>query len=388
MFSNSTPLNWHSTLRRLRKEGDMGQLGRDMGILPGRKTFTSQLMGMVTKHRPTQVISEAAAPLEKSVNKLHKVNKRLQKVVKKAGATKEDAPVPTDSTEIEGALEAIPPGPKHAETPPKAAKPPTPKPPTPTPATEENKEEEEEEDEAAAAYKRASARKKARSSVKKASSLSSRSGGTGGRTLSYGDEEGYVTASSGEEEGSPLRRTSKTPAPKTPKAPSTVKSATAAMLSTAVSPAIARAITKRAPISTPKSPDDPLERMEQGLQQRQAKPKTPKPSAKSPKKRKGVLHAIGDAIHTMFGKTHTEPLLPVIQPAKKTPKRTPKKGLNLVYKPPVQAVPEQPKVEQPKEQAEQPRALNEGVTRHGKNGTIFRKGGRIISAANAYKSGQ
>ena len=353
MFSNSTPLNWHSTLKRLRKEGDMGQLGRDMGILPGRRTFTSQLMGMTTKHRPTQVISEAAAPLEKSVNKLHKVNKKLQKVVKKAGASKEDAPVPTDSTaEVEGALEAIPSGPKHAETPPKAPriarKPPTPPPPTfPTP-----------------------------------------------ERVPW-DEEYYSVASSDEEN----ERPPKTPAPKTPKAPTTVKSATAALLSTAVSPAIARAITKRAPISTPKSPDDPLERMEQGLQQRQAKPRTPKPSAKPPKKKKGMLHAIGDAIHNMFGKTHTEPLLPVIQPAKKTPKKTPKKGLNLAYK---QAVPEQPKqaVEQPKEEPKmepkvEPKVepkewtLNEGVTQHtsAKGHTIYRKGGRIISAANAYKSG-
>jgi hypothetical protein len=97
----------------------------------------------------------------------------------------------------------------------------------------------------------------------------------------------------------------------------------------------------------------------------------------------------------MFGKTHTEPLLPVIQPAKKTPKKTPKKGLNLAYK---QAVPEQPKqaVEQPKEEPKvepkmepKERTLNEGVTQHtsAKGHTIYRKGGRIISAANAYKSG-
>jgi len=78
MFSNTTPLNWHGTLRRLRKEGDMGQLGRDMGILPGRKSFTAQLMGLTTKHRPTHVINEAAAPLAKKVDKVHKVNNKLQ----------------------------------------------------------------------------------------------------------------------------------------------------------------------------------------------------------------------------------------------------------------------------------------------------------------------
>jgi len=132
MFSNTTPLNWHSTLRRLRKEGDMGQLGRDMGVLPGRKTFSSQLQGMVTKHKPSYMISEAAAPAAKRVNKVHKINKKLQSEVKKARASASDAPTST-STAINtpanvaanaaanaattAALQNIPPGPGTSHTP-------------------------------------------------------------------------------------------------------------------------------------------------------------------------------------------------------------------------------------------------------------------------------
>ena len=64
MLSNTSPLNWQSTLRRLRKDAQMGQLGKDIGILPGRKTFNAQLNGLTTKHRPTHVISAAAEPAE------------------------------------------------------------------------------------------------------------------------------------------------------------------------------------------------------------------------------------------------------------------------------------------------------------------------------------
>ena len=120
MLNNNTPLNWHGTLRRLRKEGDMGQLGRDIGILPGRKTFSAQLMGLTTKHKPTHIISEAAAPESKAV-KAHRANKKVKSTVKSAGATGEYEGHTADTNQkITEALEAIPTGPGAPHTPQKA----------------------------------------------------------------------------------------------------------------------------------------------------------------------------------------------------------------------------------------------------------------------------
>jgi hypothetical protein len=268
------------------------------------------------------------------------VNKKLQAEVKKATASDFDAaPVITKSTEdVETALEAIPHGTKHPETPGKFV--------TPKKPTTENTPQ----------------------------------------TVTP-NNEGYVSA---QEEETPAQK--KTPTPMTPAIPaptSTIKSATAELLSTAVSPGVARAVSKRAPITTPKSPDDPVERMEQGLQPRKSKSQTPRSTPK-PRKKKGMVEAIGDVIGNLFGgapKAKEEPILPITRPTKASPRRTPKKGLNLTFK-----TPEQPTAaKQPSPQpAQQPdKVLNEGVTRHvsAKTGqVIFRKGGKITSAANAYKS--
>ena len=182
-----------------------------------------------------------------------------------------------------------------------------------------------------------------------------------------------------------------TPVPLTPivsEPKSTIKSVTAALLTSALSPGVTQAISKREPITTPKSPDDPLERMEQGLQPRKIKSQTTKSSAK-PRKKKGMVEAIGDVIGNLFGgapKAKEEPILPITRPTKASPKRTPKKGLNLNFKTPESSVSQQITQSQ---QPEQPKVLNDGVTRHvsAKTGQIiFRKGGKITSAANAYKS--
>ena len=111
MFSNTTPLNWYNTLRRLKKEGDFnGYLGKELGFLPGHKAFTSKLLGLPTKHRPSLVISEAAAPVAKKVNRVHKVNKKLQEDVKNAGVL--------TSEEIAAELPSTPPEPETIYAPP------------------------------------------------------------------------------------------------------------------------------------------------------------------------------------------------------------------------------------------------------------------------------
>jgi len=119
MFSNTTPLNWYNTLRRLKKEGDFnGYLGKELGLLPGRKAFASQLQGLTTKHRPTHVISEAAAPLAKKVNKVHKVNRKLQEDVKKAGVLSSEMPSnPVDSTPAAESPSEVPQAPSEVSHP-------------------------------------------------------------------------------------------------------------------------------------------------------------------------------------------------------------------------------------------------------------------------------
>jgi len=89
MFSNITPLNWFNTLRRLKKEGNFdGHLGKELGLLPGRKAFASQLQG-VTKHKPTRILTEAATPETKHV-KPHKPRKGIKAMLAQSGAIGED----------------------------------------------------------------------------------------------------------------------------------------------------------------------------------------------------------------------------------------------------------------------------------------------------------
>jgi hypothetical protein len=89
MFSNTTPLNWYNTLRRLKKEGDFnGHLGKELGLLPGRKAFTSQLMG-ATKHKPTHILTEAATPATKHI-KAHKPRKNVKALMAQYGASEGD----------------------------------------------------------------------------------------------------------------------------------------------------------------------------------------------------------------------------------------------------------------------------------------------------------
>jgi hypothetical protein len=88
---SSTPLNWHSTLRRLKKDpayGGLGALGRQMGVIPGggKALLHNAVLGVVTKHRPTTVLQNAAKDLEKVVEKPHKPNKKLKSEIKKASA--------------------------------------------------------------------------------------------------------------------------------------------------------------------------------------------------------------------------------------------------------------------------------------------------------------
>jgi len=86
MFSNTTPLNWFNTLRRLKKEGNFeGHLGKELGLLPGRKAFTSQLQG-ATKHKPTHILTEAATPATKHI-KAHKPRKNIKVAMALSGAT-------------------------------------------------------------------------------------------------------------------------------------------------------------------------------------------------------------------------------------------------------------------------------------------------------------
>ena len=98
MFANSSPLNWHSTLRRLKKEGNMGDLGKELGVIPGKKSLENMLNGAV-KSRPSHIIKVATNPAKKVVDNVHKPNKRVKKVVQQAGATDGGSEIVQEATQ-------------------------------------------------------------------------------------------------------------------------------------------------------------------------------------------------------------------------------------------------------------------------------------------------
>ena len=102
MMSSSTPLNWHSTLRRLKKDDVMGGLGKELGILPGRKkSLEAMLSGAISKSTP--ILASAAISPVKVVNRIHKPNRATKKVVSEASATDkaESATAPPKQTDVE-----------------------------------------------------------------------------------------------------------------------------------------------------------------------------------------------------------------------------------------------------------------------------------------------
>ena len=73
MFSSTSPLNWHSTLRRLKKEGGMGMLGKELGLK--NKTLSA----FVGDKTITPVIAKATHNVVKKVAKVHKPDEKLKK---------------------------------------------------------------------------------------------------------------------------------------------------------------------------------------------------------------------------------------------------------------------------------------------------------------------
>jgi hypothetical protein len=74
MFTNSSPLNWHNTLKRLRKDDDFGRSPHSLNHL-------------IVKKRPQSLyIAQATKNLVKSVDKLHKIVPGIKEQVKQSGA--------------------------------------------------------------------------------------------------------------------------------------------------------------------------------------------------------------------------------------------------------------------------------------------------------------
>ena len=84
MFSNSSPLNWHSTLRRLKKEDGMGALGKELGLK--NKTLSAFVGDKTT----TPVIAKATQNEVKKVAKEHKPDKKLKKQIAASGSSEEE----------------------------------------------------------------------------------------------------------------------------------------------------------------------------------------------------------------------------------------------------------------------------------------------------------
>jgi hypothetical protein len=83
MFSNSSPLNWHSTLRRLKKENGMGMLGKELGLK--NKTLSAFVGDKTT----TPVIAKATQNIVKKVAKVHKPDEKLKKQIAASGSSEE-----------------------------------------------------------------------------------------------------------------------------------------------------------------------------------------------------------------------------------------------------------------------------------------------------------
>jgi len=74
MFSNSSPLNWHNTLKRLKKDDDLGRSAHSLNHV-------------IVKRRPaTLYIAQAMRDVVKDVDKPHKEVPGVKKLVKEAGA--------------------------------------------------------------------------------------------------------------------------------------------------------------------------------------------------------------------------------------------------------------------------------------------------------------
>lgn len=74
MFSNSSPLNWHNTLKRLKKDDEIGRSPHSLNRL-------------IVKRRPASLyIAHATRDIVKEVDKVHKEVPGIKKLIKEAGA--------------------------------------------------------------------------------------------------------------------------------------------------------------------------------------------------------------------------------------------------------------------------------------------------------------
>ena len=78
MFSSTTPLNWHGTLKRLKKDYTPGTLGRELGI-GVQNNILDVARGWPTKKKPSAVYAEAVSTQVQAVEKKHKLQ-RLSKL--------------------------------------------------------------------------------------------------------------------------------------------------------------------------------------------------------------------------------------------------------------------------------------------------------------------
>jgi len=89
MFTNSNPLNWHSTLKRLKKDGDLGQTGRNLGFIGGGTSILDySYTRLVSKKRPSHIVTLALSNDADAI-KPHTTQSqsKLMRDVRKSGAT-------------------------------------------------------------------------------------------------------------------------------------------------------------------------------------------------------------------------------------------------------------------------------------------------------------
>jgi len=99
MFSNTTPLNWHGTLKRLKKDYTPGTLGQELGI-GVQNNILDVARGWPTKKKPSAVYTDAVNTQVQAVDKKHTLQRFSKKLLSEVGASssvKAEAAAPVGS---------------------------------------------------------------------------------------------------------------------------------------------------------------------------------------------------------------------------------------------------------------------------------------------------
>jgi hypothetical protein len=104
MFSNTTPLNWHGTLKRLKKDYTPGTLGQELGI-GVQNNILDEARGWPTKKKPSVVYTDAVNTQVQAVDKKHTLQRFSKKLLSEVGASssaKAEAAAPAGSPSSPG----------------------------------------------------------------------------------------------------------------------------------------------------------------------------------------------------------------------------------------------------------------------------------------------